>query len=146
MKWLELKVCSKKTLECFWKLQAQNWVFPFFTTNIVLRESLKVFKYKMSFLQPLFPGDYPLQLDYAKSTPRVFRRDYEHLEIVSFSQEWIFRINGVVIEHNTSACDQESPSSVKQVPERPEMVIVRCEMRKRKVLGPYFISKPSVKG
>lgn len=119
---------------------------PFSTIRKVLRENLKMFPYRISFLQQLLPEDYPLRLAYAQHIRRELRNDSGYLERIVFSDECIFHTNGVVNKHNARVWGLENPRTVEEVPQRSEKVMVWCGMHKSKIIGPYFFSEPTVNG
>ena len=73
---------------------------PFSTIRKVLHEHLKMFPYKLSFLQQLGSDDYPLRLNYENHIRRELRNDAGYLDRVVFSDECVFHTNGVVNKHN----------------------------------------------
>lgn len=48
-----------------------------------------MFAYRMSFLQPLLPADYPLRLDYAQTNLRKLVNDSGFLERIVFCNECV---------------------------------------------------------
>lgn len=119
---------------------------PFSTIRKVLHEHLKMFPYKLSFLQQLGPDDYSLRLNYAYHIRRELRNDSGYLDRVVFSDECVFHTNGVVNKHNARVWGQENPHIVVEVPQNSEKVMVWCGMHKTKIIGPYFFSEPTVTG
>lgn len=119
---------------------------PFSTIRKVLHEKLKMFPYKISFLQQLLPEDCLIRLNYAHHIRRELRNDSGYLDRVVFSDECVFHTNGVVNKHNARVWGRENPHTVVGVPQTSEKVMVWCGMHKTKIIGPYFFSEPTVTG
>lgn len=119
---------------------------PRSTIHRILHKKLKMFPYKISFLQQLLPADYSKRLQYARHVRHELRNDPQYLDRIVFSDECLFHTNGVVNKHNARVWGTENPRTVQQVPLRSEKVMVWCAMHRTKIIGPYFFSAGSVTG
>ena len=117
---------------------------PRSTIRDVLRKKLKMFPYRISFLQQLLPRDYVDRLNWAQHCRREIRRDSQYLSRIVFSDECLFHTNGTVNKHNARIWGTENPQVVEEVPMRSEKVMVWCAMHKTKIIGPYFFRQSSV--
>ncbi len=73
---------------------------PRLTIRDVLKKKLKMFPYKISFLQQFLLNDYRQRLQWAQHCRREIRNDSRYLSRIVFSDECIFHTNGVVKKHN----------------------------------------------
>ena len=117
---------------------------PRSTIDDVLRRKLKMFPYKISFLQQLLPNDYAERLQWAQHCRRELRIDSQYLSRIVFSDECLFHANGVVNNHNARIWGTSNPQTVQEVPLQREKVMVWCAMHKTKIIGPYFFRTPTV--
>ena len=117
---------------------------PRSTIRDVLKKKLKMFPYKISFLQQLLPNDYRQRLQWAKHCRREIRIDPNYLSQIFFSDECIFHTNGVVNKHNARIWGTEKPETVIGIPQSSTKVMVWCAMHKTKLVGPYFFRQSSV--
>lgn len=86
----------------------------FSTIGDVLGEDLKMFPYKMLFLQPLLQEDYPLRLDYSPIILHELNNESGYLGRIVFSGKCIFRTNEVINKHNVRVWGLERPGLSKR--------------------------------
>ncbi len=119
---------------------------PRSTIQRVPRRILRMFPYKISFLQQLLPNDYQSRLEFAQHFRHEMRNDPGYISRIVYSDECLFHNNGVVNKHNARVWGTANPQMVIEVPLRSEKVMVWCAMHKSRIIGPYFFSEPSVTG
>ena len=89
---------------------------PRSTIDDVLRRKLKIFPYKISFLQQLLPNDYAEWLQWAQHCHRELRIDPQYFSRIVFSDECLFHMNGVVINRNERIWGTSNPQTLLEVP------------------------------
>ena len=75
----------------------------------VLRKKLKMFPYKISFLQELHRRDYVDRLNWARHCRREISRDSQYLSRIVFSDECLLHGNGTVNQPNARILGTENP-------------------------------------
>ena len=70
----------------------------------------------------------------------------EYLSKIVFSDECIFRLNGSVNTQNVRIWGTKRPVEERQTLSHSPSIIVRCEISKGKVIGPYFFQDQNVNG
>lgn len=105
-----------------------------------------MFPYKIRFLQQLLPREYRRQLDYAQHVRLELRNDSRCLYRILILDECVFHTIGVVNKHNAEVWSQKSASTVVQVPQVLQKIVLWCSMQKTKIAGRHFSSKPAVAG
>ena len=110
----------------------------------VLKKKLKMFPYKISFLQQLSTRVYGERLQWSQHCRTEMEVDPQYLSRIVFSDECLFHTNGVVNKHNVRIWGTSNPKVVEEVPQNSEKVMVWCAMHKTKIIGPYFFRAPTV--
>lgn len=84
----------------------------------------------------LLPEYSPLPLDYAQINFFELSNDSGYQKRIIFPDERVCHTTGVVSQHIASIRGLQNPCAVKEVHVKSEKVMVRCEMHKKKIIGP----------
>lgn len=117
----------------------------FSTMRNFLLKKLKVFPYKMSFLQQRPLEGYPLRLDYAQIIRRNLNNDFAYLGRIVFSHECIFHPDGDGIKHMATVSGLENSDAIEKVLVPSRRGMVWCGMDVTKIVGSHFL-KQTVNG
>ena len=107
-----------------------------------LKKSLHYHPYKINVIQELKPADYAKRLNYCNWFLSFIQNNPDILDLVYFTDEAYFHLNGYVNSQNYRTWASENPHQFIETPLFPEKVGVWCAISKKRIIGPIYFSEP----
>jgi len=119
---------------------------PRSTVHRILHKCLFLFPYKLQNLQDISEADKEKRLEFAHHCSSHSEGYSEYLSRIVFSDECMFRINGVVNKQNVRIWGTERPEEINPIVLNSPGVMTWCAISKGRIIGPYFFENENVTG
>lgn len=117
---------------------ARTLNIPWATVRMILRKILKLYPYKMHFVQQLKPHDHSARLDFALSFLARMQVDDNWPSHIFWTDEAHFHLDGAVNTQNCRIWGSTNPHAMQQQPLHSPYVTAWCGFTANFILGPYF--------
>ena len=114
---------------------------PRSTVYRILRFDLEYFPYKIQIRQSLSNKDCDSRLDFARWMMDLINETPDVLNLIWFSDESHFHLNGHVNSQNCRYWGSENPHEVLERPLHPDKTTVWCAISSQGIIGPYFFEE-----
>lgn len=119
---------------------------PWTTVRMILRKILKLYPYKMHFVQQLKPQDHSARLDFALHFLARMQVDEYWPSHILWTDEAHFHLDGAVNTQNCRIWGSTNPHAVQQQPLHSPYVTAWCGFTANFILGPYFFEDVTTTG